>query len=80
MDEILMFFREDFPQIKEDGGIGILQNRVPQCPATGGSCYPDPIIASRSTIQSRNMFPNTHKMSQKKLFSYLSRNRIYLNR
>ena len=24
-EEILMFFREDFPQIKEDGGIGILQ-------------------------------------------------------
>ena len=61
--------------------IGLMvPNRVPQCPATGGSCYPDPIIASRSTIQSRNMFPNTHKMSQKKLFSYLSRNRIYLNR
>jgi len=60
--------------------IGLMvPNRLPQCQA-GPGCYPDPIIASRSTIQSRNMFPNTHKMSQKKLFSYLSRNRIYLNR
>jgi hypothetical protein len=60
--------------------IGLMvPNRLPQCQA-GPGCYPDPIIASRSTIQSKNMFPNTHKMSQKKLFSYLSRNRIYLNR
>jgi len=30
--------------------------------------------------QSGNVFPNTHKMSKKKLFAYLSRNRIFLNR
>jgi hypothetical protein len=61
--------------------IGLMvPNRLPQCSATS-ECYPNPIKASSTrTIQSRNMFPNTHKMSQKKLFSYLSRNRIYLNR
>jgi len=56
----------------------IVPNRVPQCPATSG-CYPNPITTT-GVRQSGNMFPNTHKMSQKKLFSYLSRNRIYLNR
>jgi len=57
----------------------IVPNRVPQCPATSGNCYPNPITTTGAR-QSGNMFPNTHKMSQKKLFSYLSRNRIYLNR
>ena len=57
----------------------IVPNRVPQCPATSGICYPNPITTTGAR-QSGNMFPNTHKMSQKKLFSYLSRNRIYLNR
>ena len=56
----------------------IVPNRVPQCPAIGG-CYPNPITTTGAR-QSKNMFPNTHKMSKKKLFSYLSRNRIYLNR
>jgi len=56
----------------------IVPNRVPQCPATSG-CYPNPITTT-GVRQSGNMFPNTHKMSQKKLFSYLARNRIYLNR
>ena len=37
-------------------------------------------ITTTGARQSGNMFPNTHKMSKKKLFSYLSRNRIYLNR
>ena len=57
----------------------IVPNRVPQCPATAGNCYPNP-ITTIGARQSRNMFLNTHKMSQKKLFSYLARNRIYLNR
>jgi len=57
----------------------IVPNRVPQCPAIGGNCYPNPITTTGAR-QSGNMFPNTHKMSKKKLFSYLSRNRIYLNR
>ena len=57
----------------------IVPNRVPQCTAIGGNCYPNPIITTGAR-QSKNMFPNTHKMSKKKLFSYLSRNRIYLNR
>ena len=56
----------------------IVPNRVPQCSAIGG-CYPNP-IKTTGARQSKNMFPNTHKMSKKKLFSYLSRNRIYLNR
>jgi len=30
--------------------------------------------------QSGNLFPNTHRRSKKKLFSYLSRHRIFLNR
>ena len=56
----------------------IVPNRVPQCSAIGG-CYPNP-IKTTGARQSKNMFPNTHKMSKKKLFSYLSRNRICLNR
>ena len=48
----------------------IVPNRVPQS---------NPITTTGAR-QSGNMFPNTHKMSKKKLFSYLSRNRIYLNR
>ena len=56
----------------------IVPNRVPQC-SPAGNCYPN-TIKTIGARQSRNMFPNTHKMSQKKLFSYLARNRIYLNR
>ena len=56
----------------------IVPNRVPQCPPTSGNCYPN--TTTTGARQSGNMFPNTHKMSKKKLFSYLSRNRIYLNR
>jgi len=56
----------------------VVSNRIPVCPSTS-TCYPTPhgIIGTR---QSGNIFPNTHKMSKKKLFSYLARNRIYLNR
>ena len=58
----------------------LVANRIPICPKPiGGSCYPDS-VGVIGVRQSRNMFPNTHKMSQKKLFSYLSRNRHYLNR
>jgi hypothetical protein len=62
--------------------IGLMvPNRIPQCSPTGNCIWPAPIKAySTRTIQSRNMFQNTHTMSKKKLFSYLSRNRIYLNR
>uniref|UniRef100_A0A6C0C4N1 Uncharacterized protein n=1 Tax=viral metagenome TaxID=1070528 RepID=A0A6C0C4N1_9ZZZZ len=56
----------------------IVPNRLPQC-SSPGDCYPD-TITTAGAKQSGNIFPNTHKMSKKKLFAYLSRNRIYVNR
>ena len=44
---------------------------------------PNGLLVRQSTItakQGGNMFPNTHRRSKKKLFSYLSRHRIFLNR
>ena len=52
----------------------VVPNRLPT--STG---YKPNIVATGAS-QSRNIFPNTHSMSKKKLFSYLSRNRRYLNR
>lgn len=37
-------------------------------------------IKATGARQSGNIFPNTHKMSKQKLFSYLVRNRNYLHR
>ena len=53
-------------------------NRIPVCPKIG-TCYPNS-IQTTGARQSGNLFPNTNRMSQKKLFSYLSRHRIFLNR
>ena len=57
----------------------LVKNRLPNCPMLGTECYPGDynVIGVK---QSRNIFPNTYKMSQKKLFSYLLRNRNNLNR
>ena len=56
-----------------------IRNRLPTCPKNGQSCYKGTygVIGGQ---QSRNIFPNTYKMSKKKLFSYLSNNRAYLRR
>jgi len=51
----------------------IVPNRI-------GVVYPTNIKASTQPRQSGNLFPNTHKMSKKRLFSFLSRNRRFLNR
>jgi len=53
-------------------------NRIPVCPKSG-TCYPN-IIRTTGARQSGNLFPNTHRRSKKKLFSYLSRHRVFLNR
>ncbi len=44
---------------------------------------PNGLLVTANNItarQSGNLFPNTHRRSKKKLFSYLSRHRIFLNR
>lgn len=56
-----------------------VRNRLPTCPKSGSSCY-NGTYGVTGGQQSRNIFPNTHKMSQKKLFSYLSNHRAYLRR
>ena len=58
----------------------IVPNRVPDCNTCPNKYLNLNSLTTIGARQSGNMFPNTHKMSQKKLFSYLSRNRIYLNR
>lgn len=55
-----------------------VKNRIPVCPKQT-SCYPDNYNVTGGK-QSGNIFPNTYKMSKKKLYSYLLRNRNYLNR
>lgn len=55
----------------------IVPNRLPVCSDCEKS-YSNP--TTTGARQSGNIFPNTHKMSKKKLFAYLARNRIYLNR
>jgi len=59
----------------------MVHNRVPIC--NNNNTYPGCYSGNYNVTgarQSKNIFPNTHKMSQKKLFAYLSRNRHYLNR
>ena len=61
----------------------IVPNRLPNCPP--GLSVPCPLVYSNSirptgVRQTGNLFPNTYRRSKKKLFAYLSRHRIYLNR
>ncbi len=44
---------------------------------------PNGLLVTTNNItarQSGNLFPNTHRRGKKKLFSYLSRHRVFLNR